>query len=155
MINSGIQAYRKTRVVTSDPLKLVLMCYEGVLDKLMLARQNIADRDYEAKGNALVKAKEILDELLCSLNHEKGGSIAGNLESLYNYMLRRILHADLKNDTSAIDEVAGMVRELKSAWEEVFHKHNQENRAQPHPGVLGSDGQHQLTQPRLSESARS
>ncbi|MEJ2658585.1 MAG: flagellar protein FliS, partial [Desulfobacterales bacterium] len=58
--------------------------------------------------------------LACSLDFEKGGAIAGNLNSLYNYMIRRILNADVNRDIEAIDEVIGMLEELRSAWQSIY-----------------------------------
>ncbi|MBW2343008.1 MAG: flagellar export chaperone FliS [Deltaproteobacteria bacterium] len=109
MYSNGFQSYRKTNVITADPKRLVLMCYEDV------------DKDYEGKATVIKKAQDIINELMCSLDFEKGGSIAGNLESLYNYMTRRIIYADVNRDVGAIDEVIGMFNELKSAWEEAFY----------------------------------
>jgi len=122
MYSNGIRDYRRTRVVTADPKRLVLMCYEGAMDNLKLVKQKLIEKDYEAKSKALIKAQDIINELLCSLDFEKGGSIAKNLDSLYNYMLRRIIHADVNKDVSALNQVLGMLNELKFAWEEVFYK---------------------------------
>jgi len=122
MYSNGIQDYRRTSVVTADPKRLVLMCYEGAIDNLKLVKQKLIEKDYEAKSKALIKAQDIINELLCSLDFEKGGPIAKNLDSLYNYMLRRILHADIKKDIRTIDEVIEMLNELKFAWEEIFYK---------------------------------
>jgi len=119
MYCNGIQSYRKTNITTSDPVKLVIMCYEGAIDSLKLAKENVKEKDYEKKAKAITKAQEIIDELLCSLDLEKGGVIASNLSGLYNYMLRRILHGDVNRDMGAIDEVIGMLSELLSAWQEV------------------------------------
>jgi flagellar secretion chaperone FliS len=122
MYCNGIQSYRKTNVVTSDPGRLVIMCYEGVIDNLKLAKQKIKEQDYEKKEKAISKARDIIDELLCSLDFQKGGAIASNLSGLYNYMLRRIIHADVNKDMGAIDEVIGLLNELLSAWQEVTSK---------------------------------
>lgn len=122
MYNNGIQGYRRTNVTTASPKKLVLMCYEGAIDQLKITKQMMAEQDYEGKVKAITKAQDIIKELLCSLDYEKGGDIATNLGSLYNYMLRRIIHADVKSDQNAIDEVVGMLSELKSAWEEIFNR---------------------------------
>jgi flagellar protein FliS len=118
--SNGIQTYRKTKVMTADPRKLVMLCYEGAIDNLKVGKQRIAQEDYEGRSKSLGKAQDIIGELLCSLNLEGGGSIAKGLDSLYNYMLRRIIHADLKNDLRAIEEVIGMLTELKAAWQEIF-----------------------------------
>jgi flagellar protein FliS len=122
MYCNGIQSYRKTDVSTSDPVNLVIMCYEGAIDSLNLAREKIKEKDYEKKAKAILKTKNVLNELLCSLDFEKGGEIAKNLRSLYTYMLKRILHGDVNRDTGAIDEVIGMLNELLSAWKEVASK---------------------------------
>ena len=119
---NGIQSYRKTNVVTSDPARLVIMCYEGAIDSLKLAKEKIKEKNYEKKAKAIIKAQDIIDELLCSLDFEKGSTIASNLSSLYNYMLRRILYGDVNKDIGAIDEVIRMLDELMSAWQEVASK---------------------------------
>ena len=129
MYCNGIQSYRKTNVVTSDPGRLVIMCYEGAIDSLKLAKQKMKEKDYEKKGKAITKAQDIIDELLCSLDFEKGGAIANNLSGLYNYMLRRIIHGDVNRDVGAIDEVIGLLDELLSAWREVASK--PESQVQP------------------------
>ena len=122
MYNNGVQDYRRTNVMTADPKKLVLMCYEGAIDNLNIVKQKILEKDYEGKGMAIIKAQDIINELMCSLDFEKGGNIAKGLDLLYNYMLRRIIHGDVNRDVKAIDEVIGILAELKSAWEEAFYK---------------------------------
>ena len=122
MYSNGIQDYRRTNVITADPKRLVLMCYEGAIENLKIGKQRYIEKDYEGKGKAITKAQDIINELLCSLDFEKGGAIAKNLDSLYNYMSRRIIHADVNNDIKTIDEVIGMLNELKSAWEDIFYK---------------------------------
>ena len=123
MYSNGIQMYRKTNVTTADPKRLVLMCYEGAIDCLKLAKQNLTDNDYEGKGKNIAKARDILCELKASLNFEKGENIARNLDSLYNYMMRRITEYDLTQDIPAIEEVIEMLQELKSAWETISYEY--------------------------------
>ena len=122
MYCNGIQSYRKTNVITSDPGALIIMCYEGAIDSLKLAKQKIKEKNYEEKGKAIIKAQDIIEELICSLDFEKGAGIANNLESLYKYMLNRIVQGDLNKDVKPIDEVIGMMSVLLSAWQEVASK---------------------------------
>lgn len=128
MYFNGIQSYRKTDIFTSDPARLVIMCYEGAIDSLKLAKEKIKEKDYETKAKAIIKAQDIIDELLCSLDFEKGGVIAANLSRLYNYMLRRILFGDVNKDMSAIDEVIGMLSELLSAWQSIYSQKDMQTR---------------------------
>jgi len=111
------------------------MCYEGAIESLNIGKQKLIEKDYEEKGRALTKAQDIINELSSSLDFEKGGAIAKSLDSLYNYMLRRILDADQEKDISAIEEVIGMLNELKSAWEDVFYKQDSEIK----PEAVGFD----------------
>ncbi|MBW2030671.1 MAG: flagellar export chaperone FliS [Deltaproteobacteria bacterium] len=133
MVKSGVQAYMKTNVFTSDPSRLVLMCYEGAIDNLNIADKKLAERDYEGKSKSLGKAKDFIEELLFALDFERGGAIARNLDSLYNYMLRRIIFADLRRDSDAINEITSMLNELKEAWETALL--NQDKTMQPRPGL--------------------
>ena len=134
MYCNGVQSYRKTNITTSDPVRLIIMCYEGAIDSLKLAKEKIKEKDYEKKAKAIIKAQDIIEELMSSLNFEKGGEIADNLESLYNYMLRRILQGDLNKDVGAIDEVIGIFSDLLSAWQEVALK--PESQIQPERDIL-------------------
>jgi len=122
MYCNGIQSYRKTDVSTSDPMRLVIMCYEGAIDSLKLTKEKMKEKDYEKKAKAIIKVQNIIEELICSLDFEKGGEIARKLSSLYSYMLRRILQGDVNRDMSAFDEVIGMLNELLSAWRKVASK---------------------------------
>lgn len=140
MYTNGIKSYRKTNVITADPGRLVTMCYEGAIENLIIAKQKYAEKKYEDKCKALIKARDIIDELLCSLDFEKGGSTARALESLYNYMQRRLIAADVKHDLTAFDEVIGMLKELLSAWEEVFSKQNKKIQ----PAMAGFDGDRKM-----------
>lgn len=137
MYCNGIQSYRKTDVVTSDPGRLIIMCYEGAIDSLKLAKEKMREKNYEKKAKAIIRAQDIINELLCSLDLEKGGEIANNLSGIYNYMDRRILHGDVNRDMDAIDEVIGMLNELLSAWREVALK--PESRVQPEQDGLSPE----------------
>ena len=122
MYKNGIQMYRKTNVVTADPKRLVLMCYEGAIDSLKIGKQKTVEKEYEEKGKNIAKARDIISEMKSSLNFEQGGAIAANLDSLYNYMLKRITEADLANNVQAMEDVIGMLEDLKSAWEDIFNE---------------------------------
>lgn len=121
---NAAQAYARvgleTGVASADALGLVLMLYDGVLKCLINARGHMERREIAAKGAALSHALQILDEgLMASLNEADGGGVARQLKELYAYMCRRIMVANLKNDTAILDEVSGLLRELRQAWAEI------------------------------------
>jgi flagellar protein FliS len=123
---NGVDAYRQTDVMTAAPKRLVIMCYEGAISNLNLAKKKYLSGEYEAKAKAIQKVQDIMSELMAALDLGKGGQIAENLEGLYSYMLRRITEGDLKKDITAIDEVTGMLEELKGTWEEIFYGNNKD-----------------------------
>ncbi len=103
----------------ADPHQQVKMLMDGVLDRLAQAKGAIASGDQQLKGKLLGRAVAIVDGLQGSLDGKAGGELAGNLGRLYGYMQRRLLHANLKSDVAAIDEVADLMRELRSGWDEI------------------------------------
>jgi flagellar protein FliS len=123
--------------MTANPKRLIIMCYEGAIENLKISKQKYIEQDYEGRSRALSKAQDIINELLCALDFEKGGTIAMSLDSLYSYMLRRIIHADVNKDVTPIDEVIDMLSELKSAWEEVLYKPGKEIK----PEATGYEGE--------------
>jgi flagellar protein FliS len=128
MYRCGIETYRKTHVITADPRRLIIMCYEGAIDQLMIAKARYLAEDYEGKSKALSKAQDFITELLCSLNLEQGGVIAKNLKALYNYMLMRLFQGDLARELNAYEEVIRMLKDLKSAWESLSDLQDSEQR---------------------------
>ncbi|GAA4342375.1 flagellar export chaperone FliS [Pigmentiphaga soli] len=117
----GARAYAsvgvETGVSSSTPHGLVLMLYDGALESLRLARGCLQAGDPIGKTRAVSRATRIIDEgLRCSLDFKAGGDLAGQLDSLYDYMCRRTLHAGIENDAAALEEVIGLLDGLRGAW---------------------------------------
>lgn len=117
-------AYRtvglETQIEGASPHKLVLMLYEGALASIGTAQRHMEAKEIAEKGKAISSAIDIIaNGLQASLDTEAGGQIAEQLDALYEYMGKRLLYANLKNDVAALKEVAGLLGELKSAWEQI------------------------------------
>jgi flagellar protein FliS len=95
------------------------MLYDGALKAIYKAKADMLRNDPASKGAAVSKAIAIIEDGLRGSLDLNAGDIAANLDSLYEYMSNKLLLANLKNDQSALDEVAKLLGELKSAWEEV------------------------------------
>lgn len=121
MNGTGINSYKQSNVITADPKRLVILCYETAIGNLKLAQESYASKDYETKAKCLQKAQDIICELTNALDLEHGGEVAKNLSSLYVFLNRHILEADLKKDIKAISEDIKMLEELKSAWQGIFY----------------------------------
>jgi flagellar protein FliS len=116
MYQDAAKSYLQTNVLTANPLRLVLMCYDGAISSLKLARERYEAEDYEAKSRALQKALDIINELAGSLDMKRGGEVARNLRTLYAYMTQALTEADLKREPAVFGRVAGMLAELESSW---------------------------------------
>lgn len=120
----AIKTYAKvgleSGVTSADPHKLILMLYQGALLAIASAKNQMLRKDIAAKGASISKAITIIDEgLKASLDKNAGGELAQNLSSLYDYMSQRLLIANLKNDTSILDEISRLLSDLKEAWEAI------------------------------------
>ncbi len=118
------QAYARVGVETgvagANPHRLVLMLFDGALKSLSEARGHMQRREIPAKGAALSRAIQIIEEgLSASLNDPEGGGLAEQLKELYAYMTRRIVFANLKSDPRVLEEVATLLRELRGAWDSI------------------------------------
>ncbi|HBC24316.1 MAG TPA: flagellar protein FliS [Pseudomonas sp.] len=105
------------QLVDASPHRLIQMLMEGGLTRLAQARGATERGDVAQKGALIGKAVDIIGGLREALNLEAGGQIAANLDSLYAYMTSRLIEANLKNDLAIIDEVTGLLREVKSGWD--------------------------------------
>ncbi len=101
----------------ASPHRLVQMLMEGVLDKVATAKGCIQRQDLAGKSQQITWASSILNGLRASIDLEQGGEIAANLDDLYSYMLQRLIDANVENAVEPLDEVAGLMGEIKSAWD--------------------------------------
>lgn len=120
-MNSAMNQYRQTGIaaatVETDPVKLIAMLLGGAIDRLAYARGAMLRKEREAKHHYLSSAMSIIEHLRLVLDRKAGGEIASNLGRLYDYMLGRLPAANLADDTAAVDEVIGLLREIKSGWD--------------------------------------
>jgi len=116
----------RTQVEDASPHRLIQLMMERVLTKLAMARGFIEQDDIPRKGEMIGDAISIINGLQVSLNHKADGKIAGNFDALYDYMNRRLLRANLDNDTEILQEVAGLMSELKEAWDAIADRVNDE-----------------------------
>ena len=112
--NIGVE----TGVAAASPPQLILMLYQGAMTAIALAQQHLRLNNVAARGAAISKAISIIDGgLKASLDPGVGGELAANLSELYQYMARRLLHANLTHDAAALDEVRLLLQQLAGAWE--------------------------------------
>lgn len=115
-------AYKDTEISTATQGKLIVMLYEGAIRFLKSATENLNPKSYDKVNDQIIKSQDIITELMLSLDMEGGGDIAKNLFSIYVYMKRRLLEANIQKDKGVIDEVINLLEQLKGAWDEVAQK---------------------------------
>jgi flagellar protein FliS len=119
----GAKAYQKVGVTSgvmdATPHRLVQMLLDGAVEKISIAKGALERDDIPEKGKYIVWAVTIVEGLRASLDLERGGEIATNLDSLYEYMGRRLTAANIDNDPEILAEVAGLLSEIRDAWDAV------------------------------------
>lgn len=121
---SGVQSYQnigvESAVMNASPHQLIVMLFDGAHSALIRARLFLDAGQLAEKGQALSKAINIIDNgLKAALNVEAGGELSINLAYLYEYMVRRLLIANLHNDVEAIVEVENLLNNIADAWKQI------------------------------------
>jgi flagellar protein FliS len=109
----------ESEVNYASPYRIIQMLMEGALSKLATAKGCIERNEIAEKSRQITWGMNIIQGLRTSLDAEKGGEIAVNLDNLYEYMGRRLLEANVKNDIAIIDEVINLLQEIKAGWDAI------------------------------------
>lgn len=118
MVANPYAAYQNSAVTTANPRELTLMLYDGALKFMRLAKLAIEQGNSDLKNTNIQKTQAIFQELRMTLN--KKIAVSANLDSLYEYLWRRLVDANVKNDTTILDEVLDFTTELRDTWKEAM-----------------------------------
>lgn len=129
MINKkALEGYGRSAVESevnfASPHRIIQMLMEGALTKIATAKGCISRNDIAEKSRQITWGMNILQGLRTSLDAQKGGDVAASLDSLYEYMGRRLLEANVTNDIGILDEVSHLLIEVKAGWDNIpaeFH----------------------------------
>lgn len=134
--STGANSYAKvglqSAAMSASPHQLITMLFDGAKTAIVMARHHMANKEIAAKGNAISKAINIIDNgLKVSLDAEAGGKagaeLVANLSALYDYISQRLMYANLRNDPSLLDEADRLLDSIGSAWRAIDPRN---------PGVL-------------------
>lgn len=121
--NDALQQYQQigttSTVAESSPHRLIQLMMERALSRIMFARGHMQRKEIAKKGENIGDAISVINGLQVSLNHKANKRMSENFDALYAYMMRRLLQANLDDDPAILDEVAGLLRELKEAWDAI------------------------------------
>ncbi|AGI23642.1 flagellar protein FliS [Pseudomonas sp. ATCC 13867] len=113
------QVSLESRVAESSPHALIQMLMQGGLERMAQARGAIERGQLAERGELISKAIGIVGGLREALNLEQGGELASNLDRLYGYMTERLLEVNRSGNSAILDEVSGLLREVKSGWDAI------------------------------------
>jgi len=111
---------RVSDISTASPHRLVVLLFEGAETAINVAKVHAEQGNVAERGTNISKAIDIISNgLKVSLNLEEGGELAARLAALYDYMVSRLLWANMKNDISAMKEVLFLLGEIHGAWKQI------------------------------------
>lgn len=130
---NGLKAYQnvntQTSITDADPHKLIQLLYNGALERINMAKARMQANDVAGKGQLIGKAIEIIGGLRGFLDFERGGELAQRLEGLYDYMERTLFEANAQNSVAKLDEVSGLLRQVKDGWDSIREEVTQQHQA--------------------------
>ena len=140
---NAISTYRETRIKTASQGQLVMMLYDEAVKSLDRALELLSldaggkknPGNIEKISKSVLKAQEIITELIVSLDFEQGGEIAKSLFSLYTWFNKELFEANIKHDIQRLTSVRNQLNELRGAWAEVVAKNNPEAASKSVVGV--------------------
>ena len=116
----GANAYQQVRshggVESADPHGLITLLMDGALERMVTARGHMQRGEIGPKGEVIGRCIEIIGGLRDALAQKIDTPLVGQLDALYDYMSRRLLHANLRNDVAALDEVSTLLQKLRNSW---------------------------------------
>jgi flagellar protein FliS len=122
-MRSSLRSYRKvsleSEIAVASPHRIIQMMLEGALQRIAQAKYAIQQKNHAQKGENIGKAISIIAGLSGSLNMDAGTEISANLDSLYEYMLRRLSEANVANDVDMLEEVSALLRTIKEGWDAI------------------------------------
>lgn len=118
---SSVHAYRQTSVKTASQGRIIVMLYDEAVRQIDTALELLQEKSKKLDhvNNALVKAQDIITELMVSLDLEQGGDIAHNLLRLYLFFNDRLMEGNVKKEEAPIQEVRGLMVDLRDAWKQI------------------------------------
>ncbi len=118
----ALNQYKETQVATANQGKLIVMLYDGAIKFINIAIEKMEPQTYDIANANIIKAQDIITELLLSLNMKEGGEISQNLFNLYMYFKKTLLEANIQKDAEMLKQVLTLLKDLRDAWDKVSAK---------------------------------
>lgn len=117
---NAYNAYKTNSVNYASKDQLLLMLVEGAVKFAKIGRQAIIDKDVKKAHENIVKTQNIFYELMTTLDVSKGGEWSQGLMSIYEFIVKRLMDANIKKDVAIMDEVIPLIEDVKDTWEQAY-----------------------------------
>lgn len=136
---SSVSAYKETAVRTASGGKMILMLYDAAIRQMDTAVEHIESgtKQLDLINTAVLKAQDIITELMVSLDFEKGAELAPKLFELYRFFNEQLMEANLKKDPEPLRSVRSMMGELREAWSRIVPTTTVQGRNQNGVNIAG------------------
>ena len=123
-MQNKLNAYKETHIKTASQGKIIIMLYDEAIRQLDTAIRLLKDntREYDKVNTAILRAQDMVTELMVSLDFEKGGDIAQGLYGLYMFFNQHMMQANMKKDVEMLGTVRTQLNELRGAWDQIINK---------------------------------
>ena len=120
LVNTYKTVGLETSVTGANPHQLVSLLFDALQQSLASAKAATLSGDIATKGRSISRAVRILEEgLKASLDTDRGGDLAVNLRTLYDYCILKTTEANLRNDATMIDEVIRLIHPVSDGWNQI------------------------------------
>ena len=133
--NPGVKDYQSMQILSAKPEKLILMLYDGAIRFIQQGIKAMKENKIEPAHNNLLRAQNIMVELMASLNFERGGELAVNLFRIYEFMHYTLVQANVKKDAEQLNRICNQLKRLRDSWAQALKKEENERVN----GVSGQD----------------
>jgi len=113
----GLARYGRVANTETNPLKQIVMLYDGAIKFINFTAADIENSDFVAKAEHSNRALDILNYLQSILDFEKGGDVAVSLDNLYRSITVLMLRASAELDASLMRKAAELLVPVRDAWE--------------------------------------
>ena len=119
-----VSAYKETSVRTASGGKIIVMLYDEAIKQLdtAISLLDSETRELDRVNNSILKAQDIITELMVSLDFEKGGEIAPKLFALYRFFNDQLMEANIQKDAEPLRNIRGFLDDLRDAWAQILGK---------------------------------
>ncbi len=123
-MQNKLNAYKETHIKTASQGKIIIMLYDEAIRQLDTSIRLLKDntREYDKVNTAILRAQDMVTELMVSLDFEKGGDIAHGLYGLYMFFNQHMMQANMKKDVEMLGTVRTQLNELRGAWDQIINK---------------------------------